>query len=722
MKNIVLLLLGVIFNYVCFSQANFIAPDTVCVNQNVVIQNFSTGLGLDYSWNFCRPSVNNFGVGVNTGNPTGLLNANVFCDIVEDGGNYYMFVTNYNLRNVIRYDFGTSPTNVPLGVNLGNFGGIIPPQTEGIQIRKDGTNWYGFVVGGNGSANARIVRLDFGASLTNTPIATNLGNIGNMNWSTEYQLLKDGNNWYGLVINRSNSRVSIHDFGNSLANVPVGSSYQITSANGTCNLMAVKDAGNWYVFVTAMFGGQSLIRLDYGNNLTNVPTETNLGNFGGNITSLPRGIIILKDCDEYVGYLGHEGGRTLKLNFPTGLTGIPTVTNLNNISGVYGKVHNFTPITHNGNLYLFTCDYQSNTITRLDISLCASTIPSSDLITPPSITYPTAGNYDITLLLDVGRGTQDAYCKDIDVLNSVPFDLGPDTNVCSNIGAISLDAGSGYINYLWSTGATSQQITVTNPGKYFVDALDTASGCPIVDTINIDFQYVNVDLGNDSSMCDGIQKIQLDGGVATNYLWSTGDSTQTILANNSGLYWVEHTDPDNCKGRDTVYINYNPLPVINLPEDTIVQCGLEFVLNQNGNQNYFYRWQDGTNTPQLVANRPGRYTVLVTNQYNCANSFSANVNFKDCEIFYPNAFTPGLKDDLNAEIRPKYFVKPILFNLVIFNKWGEQIYETDDIDASWNGTYKNDNVKADVYVYKMTYKFEGETRKKEKIGHISLLP
>lgn len=703
-----------------YGQATFVSPDTVCVNEQFNVQNFSTGLGLDYSWNFCRPSVNNTGTGVNTGNPSGMLSVNVFCDIVEDAGNYYMFVTNYSSRNIVRLDYGTSPLNVPVGTNLGNFGNVIPPQTEGIQIRKDGGNWYGFVVGGNGSGNARLVRLDFGTSLTNVPVVTNLGNVGNMDWSTEYQLVKDGANWFGLVANRSNSRISIHNFGNSLTNIPLGSSFQVTTASGTCNLMAVKDGVNWHVFVTAMFGGQSLIRLDYGNSLTNIPTETNLGNFGGNLTSLPRGIIILKDCDEYVGYLGHEGGRTLKLNFPTGLTGVPVVTNLNNISGVYGKVHNFTPITHAGELYLFTCDYQSNTITRLDINLCAGTLPSSDAANLPPLSYGVSGNYDITLLLDVGRGTQDAYCKDIDVLPAIPYHLGNDTSICEHIGNLVLDAGPGYAPYTWSTGQNTQQIQVNLPGKYYVDGIDPVTGCPITDTIQVTFLSPNVDLGPDIQQCDGVQKAMLDAGIANSYVWSTGETSQVIAANNTGWYWVDVTDGNNCIGRDSLLVDYWPIPNIVMPSDTTVDCGQEFTLNLNGNINYNYTWQDGSILPSHTVNEKGVYSVYVTNQYNCSNFYTTNVKFKGCEIFYPNAFTPG-NDNINDVVQPIYLSRPDVFNIQIFNRWGDLIYETDEIDDFWDGKIKGSRVQTGVYVYKLKYKYEGESLE-EKYGHLNILP
>ncbi|MET0462405.1 MAG: hypothetical protein ABW007_04605, partial [Chitinophagaceae bacterium] len=73
--------------------AGFTMPDTVCVNESVLIQNTAVNAS-SYFWNFCSGGSFSTPTGVNIGNPGGLLSYPVFSDIVEDNGNFYLFVSN----------------------------------------------------------------------------------------------------------------------------------------------------------------------------------------------------------------------------------------------------------------------------------------------------------------------------------------------------------------------------------------------------------------------------------------------------------------------------------------------------------------------------------------------------------------------------------------------------------------------------------------------------
>ncbi len=164
-----------------FSQivtASFNAPDTVCVNSSVNIQNTSQG-GSSYYWSFCAADFNTTPQAVNIGNPSGVLNSPVFgCYALDDNGNYYGLVMNYTSGELSRLNFGNSLLNTPTGEDLGNLGGALPEQAEGIQLLRINGKWNAVMVGGgNGSFNSspRIVKIYFGNSLANTPVATNWG-------------------------------------------------------------------------------------------------------------------------------------------------------------------------------------------------------------------------------------------------------------------------------------------------------------------------------------------------------------------------------------------------------------------------------------------------------------------------------------------------------------------------------------------------------------------
>jgi len=164
--------------------AGFTSPDQVCVNTALTLQNTSVN-ATNYYWSFCAADFSSAPQAINLGNPGGLLSTPVFSSSgLDDNGNYYQFIVNYNSGELIRLNFGNSLLNTPSAEDLGDFNNTIPLQGEGIQLLRVNGIWSAIIVGGGGQAgpnsSPRIVKIDFGTSLASTPIATNWGNIGNL--------------------------------------------------------------------------------------------------------------------------------------------------------------------------------------------------------------------------------------------------------------------------------------------------------------------------------------------------------------------------------------------------------------------------------------------------------------------------------------------------------------------------------------------------------------
>ncbi len=206
-KNILFILLQVIYFFsnaqITPPVASFTAPDTVCLNTSIAITNTSVNAST-YYWNFCTADANSIPVAVNLGNPGNLLNGPVFTDFVQVNGNFYVFVVNNFNGTVTRLDFGNSLLNNPTAVNLGNLGGVLEVNCEGIQIVNNSGRWYAFIVGGDPDfgTQPQLVKVDFGTDITNTsPVATNWGNLGNMYQSIDFYMFQDQGNWYGFTVN-----------------------------------------------------------------------------------------------------------------------------------------------------------------------------------------------------------------------------------------------------------------------------------------------------------------------------------------------------------------------------------------------------------------------------------------------------------------------------------------------------------------------------------------
>lgn len=146
-----------------------------------------------------------------------------------------------------------------------------------------------------------------------------------------------------------------------------------------------------------------------------------------------------------------------------------------------------------------------------------------------------------------------------------------------------------------------------------------------------------------------------------------------------------------------------------------------------------YSWlpPDGIPVPgnaEFIATTAGVYNVTAVNPEGCESTASVEV-IEDCDpiIAGPNAFRPSSKLEPNTAFRLfTFFIDPDNFEIIIFNRWGEMVYESDDINFAWNGGYKN-NVNqllpGGTYSYVVRYKIEDQPGKgvQEKRGGVVLL-
>jgi hypothetical protein len=215
--------------------------------------------------------------------------------------------------------------------------------------------------------------------------------------------------------------------------------------------------------------------------------------------------------------------------------------------------------------------------------------------------------------------------------------LGADIRDC-NGGPVTLDAanaGLGYA-YQWSQGASSQTISATSSGKFWVKVTNPITGCFSTDTINV---FIGtspvVNLGADIIQCGGV--VTLDAGNATNgfdYTWSNGFATQTIGVTASGTYSVTVTNPaTGCSTTDQIQVTINPKPVVNLGADRSL-CGGAVTLDAgNAGSGFSYLWSDGSTAQTATAASTGKIWVRVTNPATgCFNTDTVNVTINSAPV------------------------------------------------------------------------------------------
>jgi len=592
----------------------FTTPDTVCVNTPVTITNTSTNAS-SYYWNFCVADINTPPLATNIGNPGNLLTGPVFMDYVYDNGNYYAFVTNFTVGKLVRLDFGNSLLNTPMPVNLGNYNGLLQTSgTEGIQIVQNEGKWYALIVGGSVLSNTqpRIVKIDFGTSITNPGTATNWGNIGNFNQPVDLHVFKEGNIWYGFAVNAEDNTITRFNFTNSFNNTPTATNLgNVGGLLYPTGIYAINDNGFWRVFITNagdnMRNGtqSSLTRLDFGSSLLNTPTGVNLGNPGGQLKH-PRDFTIMKFCGEIVGFAvnGNPAANNLvRLNFGNSLTTTPTITSLGN-TGSLDFPHSLSKLFRvNDDVYAFITNVANNTITRLRFAGCTNaSVSSSTDENPQPITYSTPGTYNINLTIDDGLPTQSSYCKQVVVLPEPTHTPTQAINICTGDN-IKIGTGVKYAKYTWNTSAATDSIIVNTAGTYWVQT--DRFGCTNKDTMIVsEIAKPVVDLGVDASLCQMSNMVLDAGNAGATYLWQDGSTAETFTATAFGKYYVRVTNATGCISSDTITLSPTILTPVDFSykQDICDPHTIAFTANGGAALNPYWSFGDGnTNTGTVTA-------------------------------------------------------------------------------------------------------------------------
>jgi gliding motility-associated-like protein len=184
--------------------------------------------------------------------------------------------------------------------------------------------------------------------------------------------------------------------------------------------------------------------------------------------------------------------------------------------------------------------------------------------------------------------------------------------------------------YTWSTGATTQSITVNRPGTYTV-VNNFSIRCYNIDRFVLTNGDPMVRLGNDTTLCEGDQ-LWLNAGVGNaRYLWSRGDTLQRIQVTNGSSYWVRVTLPNGCFASDTINTNFKLLPVVDLGKDTSL-CAYDSI--RLGRQTYLgtsYVWSTGA-TSTRITGKPGNTYSLTTTLNGCSYNTSIRIDTRRMPI------------------------------------------------------------------------------------------
>lgn len=362
-----------------------------------------------------------------------------------------------------------------------------------------------------------------------------------------------------------------------------------------------------------------------------------------------------------------------------------------------------------------------------DVILCEGESVLLDATTVNATSYLWSNN-STNATLDVFsenlyQVTVNTFCEtltdDIYVAYQAPIhlDLGNDTTVCP-YEELTLDVSYNNATYQWQNASTLSYQHISQPGIYSVTV--NVNGCLEEDQIIVShFPYQSLNLGKDVLLCKETETVLLSSNLlGSYYLWNTGSNESSIEAYPLGNYSLEMVDNYGCILRDTVEVTYNE-PKLSLMEDQEICLGETLLISAKGENVKEYYWNTGSTKANISVADPGMITVMVVDSNNCRAWDSLEVSLGGCQVYVPNTFTPN--DDGVNDVFMAKGENINIFELAIFNRYGEEVFSTDSIDEGWDGTFKGKASPMGVYSFKVLFQNTVSKDVVSKTGYVSLV-
>lgn len=337
------------------------------------------------------------------------------------------------------------------------------------------------------------------------------------------------------------------------------------------------------------------------------------------------------------------------------------------------------------------------------------------------------------------------------VAPNIEYNLSPDTTTCEETYLLFADSDQA-VGYTWATSPGFNFIISQQPEfevplggieSVFYVRLTDEFGCSITDQVNVQSQAIQVELDQEVTLCIGdtiqLEVINLVGDDLT-YSWSPqefiveGENSNAPLVNPlaTTLFEVSIENDFGCQLDTSILVNiFNFVPPLEAEADPdTILLGESSLLLATMGDSYTYLWEPSGSldffdlsevlaTPETTTT----YKVIVRDENGCINEALVTVVVLILEcgepyVFIPSGFTPdgdGLNDELEV-----YGNNITEMHLVIYNRWGELVFESFDQSEKWDGTFKGNELPAGSFgFYLEVVCDDGETYIKK--GNVTLL-
>lgn len=387
----------------------------------------------------------------------------------------------------------------------------------------------------------------------------------------------------------------------------------------------------------------------------------------------------------------------------------------------------------------------------------STTLDTSNVLNP-SWTYADSGTYQVTLIINPGSMCADTQTNVFYIYPLLDPIFSPPAGECVYENSFNFNGGGDYMGngtFTWNFGsnATPSTSSVLNPTNVVYDTSGTfpvtftisENGCTETYTANVNVYpkpVADYDLAAAIS-CD-LQPVQfLDNSTSAtplSYYWTFGDGASSSEQNPGHTYpaignyntslivTTAYGCADTFSLASPVAVFPSPTAGVNAsPRDTSIFYPevTAFDLSFDATDCDIY-WGDGTSDTDCNSvhsySTPGTYTIMqvVTNANGCKDTAYIEVIIRPEFLFWiPNAFTPNA-NGLNDVFKPK-MIGVHNYSFMIFDRWGEKIFETSNEEEGWNGYFKGRLCTNDVFVYKINFRDDVEKLDHQYIGRVTLV-
>ena len=345
----------------------------------------------------------------------------------------------------------------------------------------------------------------------------------------------------------------------------------------------------------------------------------------------------------------------------------------------------------------------------------------------PTHNYSVPGTYTVKLIS--GNGTySDSVTKTVIVLPNHSQLKTITGSFCPGDSVNLIVSGAGGVKFSWSPGSLLSDSTDSSVWAHpkfdttFVVTIINNGGCTMSDSFIVKLSHLApINLGGNRTSCT--EPIPLSPGQypGLTYLWSTGDNSDTIYVKQSGKYWLK-VNRKGCAASDTAVVTIlAPAEFDNDNLHNTLFCSDDSSLTLDAGSAYKYLWSPGGDTTQKIrVDSSGSYTVQITSPDGCKATKTIFIT-DQCTpyLFVPDAFTPN-GNNLNDQFKPISRYPLEKYDMKIYNRWGERLFQSNDINIGWDGSFKNQLCPENVYLYIILYKFPYEIEQM-KSGTVTLL-